>query len=316
MDMSVIMRYGDDKTEKLCLEVEDYWARVDESDGFDVEGIQVPPGGTPLIHYDCHLPNSRHPDPVLVKLYASAGLHRYNMLEGTNFKLVDVMKFNKLMMHLSPFYITLLAQDPVSRSQQTFQVQVDEHCLSTMDLTVLIARPKAVSTNESVLAPQSFSVEESPEWPSDFNDGKRFYRVKESELRNNDWISLYLQLVLVSHDRMRISDSDLSKLKIVEAVIETKDDMLPPNERLLNAKTAIVYITFKGFTKCRIGDEHTERNTIVRRIFDEDTGHLSIKGELIGEYKLGGDFDPGCYFNSPAILEARRICQGLPPQPF
>jgi len=52
------------------------------------------------------------------------------------------MKFNKLMMHLSPFYITLLAQDPVSRSQQTFQVQVDEHCLSTMDLTVLIARPK------------------------------------------------------------------------------------------------------------------------------------------------------------------------------
>jgi len=32
MDMSVIMRYGDDKAEELCLEVEDYWARVDESD--------------------------------------------------------------------------------------------------------------------------------------------------------------------------------------------------------------------------------------------------------------------------------------------
>jgi len=38
----------------------------------------------------------------------------------------------------------------------------------------------AVSTNESVIAQQSFLVEESPEWPSDFNDGKRFYLVRHS----------------------------------------------------------------------------------------------------------------------------------------
>ncbi|CAL9213358.1 unnamed protein product [Arabidopsis halleri] len=42
-------------------------------------------------------------------------------------------------------------------------------------------------------------------------------QVKESELQNNDWIYLYLQLVLCAIERVRISDGDLSKLKIVKA---------------------------------------------------------------------------------------------------
>lgn len=35
-----------------------------------------------------------------------------------------------------------------------------------------------VSTNEPVLALQSLSVDKLPEWPSDFNDRKRFYVVR------------------------------------------------------------------------------------------------------------------------------------------
>lgn len=62
--------------------------------------------------------------------------------QGTNFKLVDVIKFNKLLNFLSPYYITLLAQDSVSGSHQNFQVQVNELRIGRLDMIVPIARPK------------------------------------------------------------------------------------------------------------------------------------------------------------------------------
>jgi len=97
----------------------------------------------------------------------------------------------------------------------------------------------------------------------------------------------------------------------VKAVIETKEDMVPPNERL-NAKTAVVYITFKGLANARIAaGEHYERKAIIRRIFNEHTGHLSLLGDLIGEKKFV-NIDPVTYFNSPAYLED--ITHELPPE--
>ncbi|KAG7597723.1 Protein MS5 [Arabidopsis suecica] len=291
----------------------DYWRRLDESECFDIEGIEAPPGAIALIPYDCQLPNSFHPLPLWVKLYASAGLHRFNMLQGTNFKLGYVMKFNKRLALLSPYYITLLAHDSVSGSHQSFQVLVNEQSVGKLNIIIPIARPKGVTTNERLIPCDSFSVDDKlPQWPShdSFNDTKRFYLVKESELQNNDWINLYLQLVLCAIQRVRISDSDLSKLKIVKAVIETKEDMVSPNERL-NAKTAVVYITFKGLANARIAaGEHDERKAIIRRIFDEHTGHLSLLGDLIGEKRFV-NIDPVTYFNSPAYLED--ITHELPP---
>ncbi|XP_019092603.1 PREDICTED: UPF0725 protein At1g02770-like [Camelina sativa] len=233
------------------------------------------------------------------------------MLEGTNFKLEAVTKFNKSPNFLSPYYITLLAQDSVSGSHLTFQVLVAEQSVGRLDMVVEIARPKGVTTKEPPIPCDSFSVgDKLPEWPDSFSDTKRFYVVKESELQNNDWIYLYLELVLCV-DRVGISDSDLSKLRIVKAVIETKEDMLLPDE-ILNAKTAVVYITFKGMAKAQVAGEHDERKAIVRRILI--TGLLSLTGRLIGENPYIDDFDPVTFFNSPAHTDAvRRALELLPP---
>ncbi|XP_019096667.1 PREDICTED: UPF0725 protein At1g19060-like [Camelina sativa] len=239
------------------------------------------------------------------------------MLEGTNFKLEAVTKFNKLQNFVSPYYITLLAQDLVSGSHQTFQVLVDEKGVGRLDMIVEIARPKGVTTKEPPIPCDSFSVgDKLPEWPSpdSFNDTKRFYLVKESELQNNDWIYLYLELVLCAIDRVGISDSDLSKLRIVKAVIETKEDMMPPNERL-KAKTAVVYITFKGMTNAQVAGEHDERKAMVRRIFNEDTGRLSLRGHLIAENPYV-NIDPVTFFNSHAHTEAVRRALELPLPPY
>ncbi|CAH8250864.1 unnamed protein product [Arabidopsis lyrata] len=200
-------------------------------------------------------------------MHASAGLHRYNMLEGTNFKLVDVIKFNKLLNFLSPYYITLLAQDSVSGSHQNFQVQVNELRTGRLDMIVPIARPKGVTTKKPLIPWDSFSV-------------------KESELQNNDWIYLYLQLVLCAIERVIISDGDLSKLKIVKA-------------GLANARIA--------------AGEHDERKAIIRRILNEHTGYLSLIGDLIGENEFV-NIDPATFFNSPAFLEALDRGQELLPR--
>ncbi|KAG7595511.1 Protein MS5 [Arabidopsis suecica] len=168
------------------------------------------------------------------------------------------------------------------------QVQVNELRIGRLDMIVPIARPKGVTTKKPLIPWDRFSV-------------------KESELQNNDWIYLYLELVLCAIERVRISD-------IVKAVIETKEDMLTPNERL-NAKNAVVYITFKGLANVRIAaaDEHDERKAIIRRILNEHTGYLSLIGDLIGENEFV-NIDPATFFNSPACLEALDRGQELLPR--
>ncbi|EFH69572.1 hypothetical protein ARALYDRAFT_472658 [Arabidopsis lyrata subsp. lyrata] len=134
---------------------------------------------------------------------------------------------------------------------------------------------------------------ELPDWPSDdaFNDGKRFYLVKESEWQSTDWISMYLELVITTTDRSitetRQKTEVLSQLEIVKVAIETaNEDVEPPNERL-KAKSAHVYITFKGLAEPRAprrvfeNGEHVERQAIVRRVMDH-TGYLTLKGKLCG----------------------------------
>lgn len=65
---------------------------------------------------------------------------------------------------------------------------------------------------------------------------------------------------------------DLSYLELMEAVIEPFEQVVP--SKRLNAKNAIVYITYKD---SRIG-EPADRKAIVRRVIDE--GYLSLRGEL------------------------------------
>ena len=58
--------------------------------------------------------------------------------------------------------------------------------------------------------------------------------------------------------------------------IEIVENVEPPNAKI-NAKTAIVYITYKNLAKAQIG-ESVDHKAIVRRVINEPTGHLAIQG--------------------------------------
>ncbi|KAH0918136.1 hypothetical protein HID58_025796 [Brassica napus] len=182
----------------------DYWHKVNESDGFDLENISTPPYYMfkGLLPFDCV--SCGYPYPVMVNLYAKVGLHRYNMLKGTNFQLDSLVKFNMLPNCVSSFYITLLAHDPaLDPLDKTFQVRVDEQNANCLDFTCSIARLKDEGDLFCTIWQMVSSKGELPDWPSDdaLKDEKRFYLLKESEWQTNDWISMYLELVICAHDR-------------------------------------------------------------------------------------------------------------------
>lgn len=295
----------------------DYWRQVNESEGFDIESVSLPPNSgviTGLMPYDCVRFNT-YPYPVLVNLYAKVGLHRYNMFKETNFQLHSLVKFNMLPNYLSSFNITLLAHDPaLGPLEKTFQVKVDEEKVHCLHIMCTISRLKDEVIPEKPFVPpfhdaakedgffkdellaDSFFKGELPDWPSDvaLNDEKRFYLVKESEWQANDWISMYLELVICADGRLteKVTSANFymhvfSQLEILEVAIETGiEDVEPLNERL-KATSANVYIKFKGManvlTRRMIFEsgEHVERKVVVRRVLDKH-GYLTISGKFCG----------------------------------
>ncbi|XP_018437982.1 UPF0725 protein At1g23970-like [Raphanus sativus] len=286
---------------------DDYWRVVQESEGFDLEDVSIPSYmcGTPILvmrTFQGH--NDRYPYVDLVKGYCMAGLQRYNIIQGTNYQLSSLIKFNMTINALSSYYLTLLAQDPdVCSAVKTFQVRIDEKSYGRLDFTCSVSRIKEEAKGEGESAKEPFVphyhggpeatvpfVGELPRWPSevDLSDGKRFYMVKRSELEANYWILTYLVLVIYSHDKLIVTRDRhyQSKLEIINVVIETSaDDSVPSKERL-KAKSAQVYITFKGLAEPQAPRQsfevglHVERRAIVRRVICESTGAMSLLGKL------------------------------------
>ncbi|KAG7578624.1 Protein MS5 [Arabidopsis thaliana x Arabidopsis arenosa] len=97
-------------------------------------------------------------------------------------------------------------------------------------------------------------------------------KLKDSELQdNNDWIRLYLELVVATTDRNReASDFGLSNLEIVNVAIDAEG---------LYARNAIFYIRYKDLYKARLGKADFDRFAIVRRSYDEDTGLFTLVGQ-------------------------------------
>ncbi|KAG7535461.1 Protein MS5 [Arabidopsis thaliana x Arabidopsis arenosa] len=256
----------------------EYWRQVRESGGFDLEGISVPQGTTGLMPYDCEREDVRYPDPVLVERYARFGLHRYNICHGTNLQFHHLKKFNVTMICQATYYITLAASDPATTSLVTLHLGVAEGCRDacSLNLTCFIAKLEDTPIEPCQLPDTEELVDDAqlPSWPSDFNDCQRFYQVKESELQDNGWIRLYLELALCTNDR-ELEDSDLSRLQIVKVAIEG----IQGNEKL-QAVAANVYIMFKGLAMASIGElgEHVVRKVIVRRAFNEPAGCMTLLG--------------------------------------
>ncbi|KAG2300789.1 hypothetical protein Bca52824_037261 [Brassica carinata] len=268
-----------------------------KSKGFDIEGIS----GTGLIPFNCEgLSTFTHPYRPLVNRYAKLGLHRYNMKQGTNFELHALIKFNMVSRGACSFLITLAAGDTVTRGpMQIFQVRVAENRFGLLDATCTIARIKGETTNGFCLPQSVYGIPDCPHMmrlrargeeevnlASSYSDrlgsprrryfkhnSERFCSVDISKLRSNSWIRLYLELTVYTNDRM-ISDEDLSKLEIMKVAIETTNDEPP-----LKAKSSVLYIAFKGLARNGSG-EQLERRAIIKSVFDEQTGSLSLMGDL------------------------------------
>ncbi|CAH2033750.1 unnamed protein product [Thlaspi arvense] len=305
------MADGNMTRDEYHTQLRSYWDQVRQSEGFDVGNVVLPPwmNGmfSGLVPYDCGV-NDDYPNSDLVKDYGRVGLHRYNLLKGTNFQLSSLIKFNMLSNPVSSYYMTLAAESldrTGGRSSAEFRVRVDEREFGTLDLACSVARIVGegctVTTNKPFVphfhqgaVGDGIFEGELPDWPSDFSDENRFYVLKESEIWSSEWIRMYMTLVVCGNDRSITNKLGRSKkvllpLKIVEAVIETKtgDVKKTPSERL-NALNAHVYITFTGLEEPRAHGQifeigkHLKRKAVIRRVVDKDTQYLSLVGKLFG----------------------------------
>nr|XP_019576572.1 PREDICTED: UPF0725 protein At4g11700-like [Rhinolophus sinicus] len=103
-----------------------------------------------------------------------------------------------------------------------------------------------------------------PELPSE-DPFKRFYVLKKSEVEDNDWILLYLELAVATTNRRSKDHHLLSNLKILNVAVETTQDQ--DHEPLLSAYDATFYIRFND--SCE--GEDVDRIAIVRRVLQEVT---------------------------------------------
>ncbi|CDY46738.1 BnaCnng14410D [Brassica napus] len=205
------------------------------------------------------------------------GLHRYNWLEGTNFELDSIMKFN-MRGAASPYYITLVARLPSSGLQQIFQVLVEEERLGILDLTCSISRSQVDILHRD----REFKEGVNSFLTSTFRAGVCYLprqiawldQLIESELQC-DWISLYVELAICDSHRWITADLSNFELQIVQVAIESLDDKDPPS---LKSKAAVIYIAYKDLAKAKTGEPY-HCQAVVRRVINKATGTLSIQGD-------------------------------------
>uniref|UniRef100_A0A0D3CM00 Uncharacterized protein n=1 Tax=Brassica oleracea var. oleracea TaxID=109376 RepID=A0A0D3CM00_BRAOL len=261
-------------------ETAELWRKVRETDGFDMGelrdhrdwGMHEFSGGK-----DCLL---------VVQLYAKVGLHRYNVLEGTNLQLHEIEKYNREGTYMpARYYITLLAaeEDPSATpaSLVTFQTELYERKCCTLNLTCLIARLKGTKSTGN-MGRHFRDDRDLPEWPDDKCSSRFLYEVMESEWEENDWIGLYLQVAIVTTDRRDYTyKPNLSGLKILNVVVETEENL--PKETLLKCfPSVVVYISYDqdlgGDNGCLWTPPRSPRNFHVRWL-ELEKGVISTEEE-------------------------------------
>ncbi|XP_013697545.1 UPF0725 protein At1g02770 [Brassica napus] len=258
-------------------ETAELWRKVRETDGFDMGelrdhrdwGMHEFSGGK-----DCLL---------VVQLYAKVGLHRYNVLEGTNLQLHEIEKYNREGTYMpARYYITLLAaeEDPSATpaSLVTFQTELYERKCCTLNLTCLIARLKGTKSTGN-MGRHFRDDRDLPEWPDDKCSSRFLYEVMESEWEENDWIGLYLQVAIVTTDRRDYTyKPNLSGLKILNVVVETEENL--PKETLLKCfPSVVVYISYDQDLGADNGV--CKRRAIVRRTVDLISKCFCLVGDTL-----------------------------------
>ncbi|KAG7607185.1 Protein MS5 [Arabidopsis thaliana x Arabidopsis arenosa] len=178
---------------------------IDFDYGFDFTGIVTPPVST---DYD-------------VTLYAKLGLYCYNFQKGTNLKFVRWEKYNTSTgTAYIDNYITLEAMDPSCNSVFSFQTVFsaagcyNQDTYHVQDWRVLACRPTCgKSVNEYFdrhEAMDPFYTGKMPKWLSDDAlafDNKKYYVVQESDLHENDWLLVFMEMVFLQ-ENPGVSSSD------------------------------------------------------------------------------------------------------------
>ncbi|CAA7040242.1 unnamed protein product [Microthlaspi erraticum] len=126
----------------------------------------------------------------------------------------------------------------------------------------------------------SFVDSSLPEWPHE-NPFQKYYLVKESELQENDWIRLYIELAVAIVKNRKRKAFGPPKLEIVKVAMDA-------NGEGLNALNAIFYVRYKDLNEAEIG-KALDRFAIVRRRFHEDTQCFSLVGPSYTRYGLSNE---------------------------
>ncbi|EOA21050.1 hypothetical protein CARUB_v10001391mg [Capsella rubella] len=239
--------------------------------------------------YLVNICKQEYPCPPLVFLYAKMSLHRYNFAQGTMFELIRVQKYVKSTGSANAsYYMTLDAIDSAG-SLQTFQNKVSEYSVGRFILTCPIARIRGEPIDGKGFSTLVDST--LPECPA-VNPFDTYYLVKESELLENPWIRLYLELAVAKTDRhYEDRGAGLADLEIVDVAIDEGQG--------LNANNAVFYIRYKDLYKANPGHDLV-RIAIVRRNFDEAMGRLTLVGQtqssdvIPNMTKIANEEDTGC----------------------
>ncbi|KAJ0247826.1 hypothetical protein HA466_0162320 [Hirschfeldia incana] len=243
-----------------------YYETLIKSEGFDVTAAPI--YMNPIRPYHCD-------DGCcdLALLYARMGLHRYNLFQGKKLQLSRVKKYNKTSCTpINSYYITLVAEDPDCGSLQTFQTKVREISSCKFDLKCTVAR--LLGETKKTIDDEIDDDHPLPELPQEdpfVVDGtNRFNLLTDSELEDNDWIRLYLELAVATTNRsLAVKNESLTNLKIMKVATESSQE--------LGDFDAVFYIEYEDSCEARVGKD-VHRVAIVRRILDKQSELLCLRG--------------------------------------
>ncbi|CAA7028349.1 unnamed protein product [Microthlaspi erraticum] len=241
------------------------------------------------------------PCPVLVSLYAAMGLHGYNLLQGKKLKFSRVLEYSKTRgpPAASTYRMALDAIDPCLNLVRIFETCVSELTYGQFSLRCNFVIPhgetrKIYNIGDEVTSSREAAREYNlsgcmPVMPplDPFQDTNRFYLLNKSEVEENEWVRMYLDLAFAATHRATSKSPDLSKLKIVQVAvsIDTSDEE-GPGPGLCRPTNAVFYIRHMDRSKARVKKKDVDRIAIVRRIYNHRTGCFSLVGQILSSQTI------------------------------
>ncbi|RID50815.1 hypothetical protein BRARA_H01517 [Brassica rapa] len=226
-----------------------------------------------------------------IGLYGRIGLQCYNLQKGTNLKCKRLEKHSTKDTSFFSLYITLEATDPATGSVCSFQTQFGDagrrlSLGARITWFALASRIKQIYNqpiddvwDEDTPGINEFYKVPMPKWFSD-EALEKYYVVPESELHDNDWLQLLMEVAFFSKAD-RCLDAYLP-LELNSVVVETLEDYTTAPSEKLKADNAIFYISYKCCSdpSTPLAGDH---RAVVRKTMDGKPGHMCLEVALTKE---------------------------------